>query len=435
MNDDNPFLVSDEQLLSLRATRQGRISLAGYNYQAAYTVLRLARLVIPITPEDEDHPVRLRYDWGEDLDEVWSGGRVCFTQCKRVNNIGQPQPMAEVLESFAAKWVMVPEEEQHCIRFRLVCTDPRFAGGVLLSKGRNRERDKIKKHFCRNLERPPHARADRKLWQRQTDSLGHEFLFDTIWERTEAFCLPNHVHGSHPAGALLEGEREALSLLLTYGKIEQVQQEKALNRLRGLIHNNLIEFDPVSDQIPSLPVLEPRHIIRADVDNALFECRHGTQSPLLFRVVDRRFLAEQKALPKEPFVARPPTWPDVVHGQDDVVKFLERDQTEDLQGCVVQDLVKPLERGADNRLHALFVIGPPGAGKSTLVRRVLARLVDQGRVVVADVSTGLPLDEADTYRQRIAELALPGRPVILLLDDPLYAESPWLVHDHFSNVG
>lgn len=184
MTNDNPFLVSDEQLFSLRATRQGRISFAGYNYQAAYTVLRLARLIIPITPEDKDHPVRLRYDWGEDLDEIWSEGQVCFTQCKRMDNIGQPQPMAEVLESFAAKWLMVPEEERYRIRFRLVCTDPRFAGEALFSKRGKRERDKIKEFFCRNLERPLHPKADRNLWQLQADSLGHEFLFDAIWKQS-----------------------------------------------------------------------------------------------------------------------------------------------------------------------------------------------------------------------------------------------------------
>jgi hypothetical protein len=107
----------------------------------------------------------------------------------------------------------------------MLIIDQVILASLLLSKDCNRERDKIKEHFCRNLERPPHARADRKLWQRQADSLGHEFLFDAIWEQTGAFYLPNHVHGSHPAGALLEGEREALSLLLTYGKIEQAQQE------------------------------------------------------------------------------------------------------------------------------------------------------------------------------------------------------------------
>jgi hypothetical protein len=41
-----PFLISDERLRTLSATRQGRVSIAGYNYQAAYAVARLVSMSV-----------------------------------------------------------------------------------------------------------------------------------------------------------------------------------------------------------------------------------------------------------------------------------------------------------------------------------------------------------------------------------------------------
>ncbi len=41
-----------------------------------------------------DFPIRLRYDSGEDLDECCENGRVVFTQCKRMANIGQAAGLA-----------------------------------------------------------------------------------------------------------------------------------------------------------------------------------------------------------------------------------------------------------------------------------------------------------------------------------------------------
>lgn len=57
-----------------------------------------------------------------------------------------------------------------------------------------------------------------------------------------------------------------------------------------------------------------------------------------------------------------------------------------------------------------------------------ARLVDAGQLLIADTGVGLhePPGEPDEYVQAIERLQSFGRPVVLLLDDPLYAESPWL---------
>jgi ABC-type cobalamin transport system ATPase subunit len=109
------------------------------------------------------------------------------------------------------------------------------------------------------------------------------------------------------------------------------------------------------------------------------------------------------------------------------VKFVERDQTDALREKVRQSLIQPLLRGTSN-LPVLFVIGPPGAGKSTLVRRVAATLVDSGEVVLADAGLNLAGGPNDlrSYAEDLQELAGAGRPVLLVLDDPLFEEAGWI---------
>ncbi|MBC7820716.1 MAG: hypothetical protein IAG10_27845, partial [Planctomycetaceae bacterium] len=106
---------------------------------------------------------------------------------------------------------------------------------------------------------------------------------------------------------------------------------------------------------------------------------------------------------------------------------MERDQTDLLREKVRQSLIRPLLRGTSN-LPVLFVTGAPGAGKSTLVRHVAATLVESGEVVVADAGLNLADGPSDlqSYAEDLQELADAGRPVLLVLDDPLFAESGWI---------
>src|SRR6185369_6708344 len=124
------FLVPEDQLLQLISTRSGRVSYAGYNYQCGYAVSRLASMVTakPLLGL-ADYPRLLRYDWGEDLDEILDDGSVCFTQCKRIEDIGQPAKLANVLLGFAPKWLWTPLDNRDRIRFRLVSCDQRFRNG------------------------------------------------------------------------------------------------------------------------------------------------------------------------------------------------------------------------------------------------------------------------------------------------------------------
>ena len=46
----------------------------------------------------------------------------------------------------------------------------------------------------------------------------------------------------------------------------------------------------------------------------------------VFHLVDKAYLENERRRAKEPFIARPPTWADVVHGEDATIGFIERDE-------------------------------------------------------------------------------------------------------------
>jgi hypothetical protein len=423
-NMTEPFLISEDRLRTLSATRQGRVSIAGYNYQAAYAVARLASMCIRQPVLDlADWPTRMRYDWGEDLDEIQHDDTVRYTQCKRVAMIGQPASLAEVVTGFAPKWLWVPESERNRLRFRLVCSDPRFAaGGISLGS----LKADVREHFLTRLGKAAGPNSDRAEWIADADAVGHDVLFAALWRWLDCVYLPAEVVDSEPAGPRLAAEKEALRVLLERVRIDPHQQDKVLGRLRRLIHDNLISFDPANESLtPSLD-RSPRLFDRADVNAAIDRWRPLTQRQAPFQLVDRTFLSEQREMERQQFVARQPDWSDVAHGHDETIKFIERDQTEALEIAVRDKVVARFGRGG--KLPTLFVVGAPGDGKTTIARRVAARLVDAGEILIADTGVGLhePPGESDEYVHALERLQTYGRPIVLLLDDPLYAESPWL---------
>ncbi|HVE71024.1 MAG TPA: ATP-binding protein [Thermoanaerobaculia bacterium] len=424
-------LINDARIRELSATRQGRVSLGGFTYQASYAVARLASMLVRQPALDlTDFPVILRYDWAEDLDELDSGGPTILTQCKRIDDIGQPAKLAEVLLSFAPKLLWTENGGRSNLRFRLVCTDPRFRGDAPLAFSANattKERARTLEAFAGALATPPTSGSDRALWQAEAEVFGSKTLFDAIWEAAEGVYLRGDAIVGDPSGMpLLAAERAALDLLLRFSEIDADRQAEALKSLRSLVHGNLVSFDPVSGVRKSCEPRSPRVIRRTDVHVELFALR--TTREMAFRVVTPQFLAEQRAKEKQIYVARPPQWADVVHGQDREVRFVERDLTTELCDHVRSDILKPVARGTDERLHMLFLLGAPGAGKSTLVRRTAALLVEEGAVTAADF--GLNLGELDheeikTIVADLKELATAERPVLLVLDDPFFAESGW----------
>jgi hypothetical protein len=425
------FLIDDAKICELSATRQGRISIGGFTYQASYAVARLASMLVRQPVLDlGDLAVALRYDWAEDLDEIDSEGRTIFTQCKRVEEIGQPAKLAEVLLSFAPKLLWTPAERRSELRFRIVCTDPRFRGDAPLKFSANAlklERVKVLAAFIETLSTLPSARSDRALWQAEAEAFGPEVLFDAIWKAAEALYMRGDAIKADPSGMpLLAAERAALDILIRWRQVDSDRQPEALRTLRALVHNNLVLFDPLLDLPAPLLPESPRIISRPDVQAELFALR--TKRDTAFRVVGRQFLAEQRAKEKRMYIARPPEWADVVHGQDQDVGFVERDLTTPVLERVRSHIRQPLSRGTEERLHMLFVLGAPGAGKSTLVRRVAALLVEEGAVTVADFGVNLGAlddDEIKTIVTDLASLATRERPVMLVLDDPFFAESGW----------
>ena len=422
MSDD--FFIPEELLVNLRATRAGRSSEGGYNYQRAYGVARLASMCTAQTLLGlPDHPTRLRYDWADDLDELLGDGCVCFTQCKRVDDIGTSAKLAEVLLGFAPKLLWAPELKRAQVRLRLVSCDRRFISGF----NKEEECSEVWANFESQLATIPSPQSDRAKWQDEADSLGHKQLFEALWQPLEFVYVPKDVVLNDPVGVILPAEQAALHHLADWNVIWGGTRKDALNRLRRLLHENLIVFDAteLTEQTPYTRA--PQTIDVAEVRVVLF-AKEKDAPPVPFTVVDRMHLAEARRIERRRFLFEAPEWHHVVHGTDEQLKFIDRDQTAALGHAIREQLLAPLGRGTSN-LSVLFVTGPPGAGKSTLVRRVLAQLIEAGDVVVADAGHNLANivpGGVESYVQQVSKLTQQGRPVLLVLDDPLSAESEWI---------
>ena len=62
------------------------------------------------------------------------------------------------------------------------------------------------------------------------------------------------------------------------------------------------------------------------------------------------------------------------------------------------------------------------------MRHVAATLVDRGNAIVADLGVNqgrLSIDDLDSYGQHLADLSQFGPPVLVLMDDPFFADSGW----------
>lgn len=421
------FLTDAAKLSSLSATKQGRVSLGGFAYQIGYTVSRLAAMAAG-TPNRAvaEIPRAVRFDWAEDVDEVLPDGRVMFTQCKRSDEACRPARIADVLLGFAPKWLWTPEAQRDAVSLQLVSPDPRF-GRVTVRAQDTDLYDKVRETFEQRINDKPADTSDRALWQDEALALGAERLLAALWSSLRLVYVDDALEPADPAGIAFKVERDALNALLAAGHLLPAAQRDALTALRTTIHGNVIEFDPLSADARALPHAQPRVIERADVLAALFQYRPDLGGPPPFVVADQSFLQLQRLVPKRPFVAQFPTWADVSHGEDQEIGFIERDETEILLKRVRTEVLEPAA-SAHPSMPALVLVGAPGSGKSTLVRRVAARLALEGACVIADPGIRLgQLDDDEVVRleESLRRLADTGHTVLLVLDDPLFQDSPW----------
>jgi hypothetical protein len=207
------FGVDDARVAELAGTRQGRVSQAGFCYQAAYAVARLASMhtgkpVLSLS----DVPRAMRYDWAEDLDEVLIDGRCVFTECKRIEDIGQPAKLADVLLNFVPKFLWTTPSKRSSVLFRLVCTDRRFSTtGPSNLQDSYSENDKasVLNYMQRGLRTSP--TGDRLKWQHEANAFGLPALAEVVWSHTEVLYVDGTCHTVAP-GPLFQAEIEDLEL-------------------------------------------------------------------------------------------------------------------------------------------------------------------------------------------------------------------------------
>ena len=420
----SPFPVDPERLQRLAATRGGRVALGGFEYQRAFALLRLVSMLVgrAVRGTATEVPVWLRYEWAEDVDELAADGRVTLWQCKLGDRWTAPAALAGVLAGFAPKWLWTPVADRHRLQFRLVTSDPAYAAyadlpGPLPSEAQVRSR------FLADLGGAPGAASDRAQWQADADAAGHGALFDGLWAATRVLHMPARSAAAAPAP--WPAEDAALSVLaLAHRLAPDSDAWQVVQALRGLLGVDPPPAD--AQQAVPRPGIAPLGLRAIDVADRLYAFGpQAAQAGVPLRLIDAPMLrAWQAEPPGARYVARRPEWPDVVRGADDHIGFFERTLTDDLVARLGRALADSLRRVGQLRLQ--WLVGAPGAGKSTLALRAAARLVASGACSVVDARFAVGEDDdIAALAAELHRLAAAPRPLLLLLDDPLGVGSRW----------
>jgi len=413
------YPVDPTRLEALKATRGGRVSLAGFGYQRAFAILRLTSLVLqrPVRGCLEV-PAWIRYEWAEDVDELATTGETVLWQCKHGDGWTQASRLADVLLGFAPKWLWAPAERRGTLAFRLVTSDREYAAhhdlpGSLPGMG------DVRAAFLKELGAKPSDRSDRALWQKDADAVGHGALFDALWKSTRVLYVPGTTTND-----LWDAERAAAEALAHARKVADLGRAgEVVAALRALLGVHQPGPADAAGMV-ARPDVPPASVRAVDVEHRLFPfARSEGAGPL--HVVDRTRLLQVLQEPvSQPFVARRPEWPDVVRGANQDVRFFERKSTDRLVESLRSALAEASSR--QGKLRVQWLVGAPGAGKSALALRVAARLVLDGACVVVDARYQLGEDDGmEAWLEALQRLAAGPVPVLLLLDDPLGAGSTW----------
>ena len=326
-----------------------------------------------------------------------------------------------MLAGFAPKRLWTPAADRHRLQFRLVTSDPAHAAHADLP-GPLPSQAQVRARFLADLGVAPGAASDRAQWQADADAAGHGALFDALWAASRALYMP--ARSAAAAQAAWPAEDVALSVLaLAHRLAPGSDPQQVVQALRGLLGAD----PPPADAQHSVPRpgAAPLGLRPIDVADRLYA--FGPQAAVAgvpLRLVDATMLrAWQAELPGARYVARRPEWPDVVRGADDRIGFFERTLTDDLVARLSAALADSLRRAG--RLRLQWLVGAPGAGKSTLALRAAARLAESGTCSVIDARFAHGEDD-DTaaLAAELQRLAVAPRP-LLLLDDPLGVGSRW----------
>lgn len=416
------FPVGPARLDGLRATRAGRVALAGFEYQRAFAILRLTALVTRRAVRGAvEIPTWLRYEWAEDLDEVTADGASILWQCKHGAGWGQPAKLVDVLLGFAPKWLWSPEAARPNLRFRLVTSDPAFARFLDLPGAPPGETD-VCRAFLAKLATDPDPRADQARWQTDANAVGHGALFDALWAATQVLYVPGTAATAGNVG-IWDAERAAVEVLGLAGKVADIRRsDEIVPALRALLGADAGRAD--ADGTVARLDAAPRPVLAVQVEHRLVPFAPAAANVRL-DVVDATALRQLLADPvRGPYVARRPEWPDVVRGGSAEIRFFERTATEEVTQAVREAL--QAARTRQGKLRVQFLVGAPGSGKSTLALRVAAKLVLDGACVAVDARHELDPDEdVDDRVAELQRLASPDLPLLLLLDDPLGGDSGW----------
>ena len=417
------YPVDPTRLEALKATRGGRVSLAGFGYQRAFAILRLTSLVLqrPVRGCLEV-PAWIRYEWAEDVDELSTTGETVLWQCKHGDGWTQASRLADVLLGFAPKWLWAPAERRGTLAFRLVTSDREYAAHHDLPGPLPGASD-VRAAFIKELRSKPSDRSDRALWQKDADAAGHTALFDALWKSTGALYVPGTTINDS-GSPIWDGERAAVEELARARRVADLGRAgDVVTALRALLGVHQPGPADAAGMV-ARPLVPPASIRAVDVEHRLFPFARGDSGSSL-QVVDRTRLLQILQEPVgQPFVARPPEWRDVVRGANDEVRFLERKGTDQLVETLRGALGEATLRQGKLRLQ--WLVGAPGSGKSSLALRTAARLVLEGACVAVDARFQLG-DESglDGWLEALQRLAAGQMPVLLVLDDPLGAGSVW----------
>ena len=415
------YPVDDGKLATLAASRSGRVALAGFEYQRAFAVLRLAALMLrQSVPGCADVPRLLRYEWAEDIDELCMDDRIVLWQCKHGDDWHSPAPLAEVLVGFAPKWLWTPADQRHRLAFRLVTSDRAFAAHHDVPAPLPRD-DGLRDAFLRHLKEPPGPRTDRARWQAEADAAGHAVLFEALCQATQVAYQPG-LSVTDPR--LWTAEQRAVDALAKARRVADPGLAAEIAGALRLLLDVHATHAPAPDGTIGRSGHAPRWLHPYEVEHRLHPFAPGPASARP-DLVDRPRLQQLLTLPRGlPYVARRPEWSDVVRGADTGLCFLERVHTEALERRLREALTGSLSR--EGGLRFLPVLGAPGAGKSTLALRVAAKLVLEGHCVAVDLRHPLDREEDSTALvDALRTLGEGAQPVLLVLDDPLDIDSGW----------